>query len=68
MKMKKEHIKFSKIKNENRWLIINEKEDDCFGQIYYYFKWKKYVVEFNPSGIIWDDICLQKVFEFLASR
>ena len=32
--MKKEFIKFSRMKNEERWLIINEEEDDCFGQIY----------------------------------
>jgi hypothetical protein len=62
--MKKEFIRFSKIEKENRWLIINDEEDDCFGQIYFYKKWKKYIVEFNDQ-IIWDDICLQKVTDFL---
>ena len=64
--MKKEFIKFSRMKNEERWLIINEEEDDCFGQIYYHEKWKKYVVEWNDQ-IVWDAICLQKVSNFLSS-
>jgi len=63
--MKKEFIEFSKIRNEKRWLIINEEKDDCFGEIYYHLAWRKYIVEWNPYGIIWDWVCLQKVVDFL---
>jgi hypothetical protein len=63
--MKKEFIKFAKMRNEKRWLIINEEKDDCFGEIYYYPRWRQYIVEYNPSGIIWNWKCSQKIVDFL---
>ena len=68
----KQFVEFKKIMDETvpkgfRYLIMNEGNDDCFGQIYYYPKWKKYIVEWNPSGIIWDSICLRRVVDFLEN-
>ena len=61
---KKEFIKFEKIKNRKRWIILNEKEDDALGEIYYNSGWHKFVAEFNTYSYF-DDSCLQRITDFV---
>ena len=67
----KQFVEFKKIMDETvpkgfRYLIMNEGNDDCFGQIYFYDNWSKWIVELNHL-VIFDQVCLNKISEFMRN-
>ena len=46
------------------YTVINNKSHELLGIIHYYPDWKKYVWEDDPC-IVWDEICLQSIINFL---
>ena len=62
--MNKEYITIKKF-DKNQYLILNKKENDCFGEIVFDIKWKKWV--FEPNHLCkFDSICLQKIVDYMS--